>query len=86
MGETQRSRTPRNDQINRDSNFTPYTADMVILPKISGVCKPNFLGMISEENLMKNRRYSDAQIMGILKQAEAEDNYYAQRDAFDMVA
>jgi putative transposase len=26
--------------------------------------------MISEEILMKNKRYSDAQIMGILKQAE----------------
>jgi len=27
--------------------------------------------MISEEILMKNKRYSDAQIMGILKQAES---------------
>jgi putative transposase len=31
----------------------------------------NFLGILSEEILMKNKRYSDAQIMGILKQAES---------------
>ena len=43
----------------------------IILPKISGVQKQNFLGKISEEIFDEEWTISDAQIMGILKQAES---------------
>jgi putative transposase len=44
---------------------------MVIpLPKTKGMRKPNFFGKISEEILMKMTRYSEPQILAILRQAE----------------
>ena len=44
---------------------------MVIPPKMKGVWKWNFLGMLNEEIRMKKSRFSETQIMGVLRQAEA---------------
>ena len=45
-------------------------AEKVILPETKGMRKWNFLGKISEETLMKMTRYSEPQIVAILRQAE----------------
>ena len=45
-------------------------ADWVIPPETKGMQKWNFLGKISEEILMKMTRYSEPQILAILRQAE----------------
>jgi hypothetical protein len=39
-------------------------------PETKGMRKPNFLGKISEEIQMKMTRYSEPQILAILRQAE----------------
>ena len=60
-----------NRKRNLESNIERYGRRMVIPPRKSGADKWNFLIMSTEEIHMKKSRFSEHQILQVLKQAEA---------------
>ena len=51
-------------------NYRISASALVIPPEIKGVQKWSFLGKLNEDILMRTSKFTDAQIMSMLRQAE----------------
>ena len=48
----------------------PGGVERVILPMVKGLCEKNFLGTMAEGNSVKKNRFTESQILAVLRQAE----------------